>query len=139
MKKTVLLVEDDPALIRAVKTKLEKSDFAVVCATTAREAIDHLENGPSRPVDVVWLDHYLLGPGTGLDVLEKAKNDAKYKDTPTFIVSNTASPEKRRAYLQLGATRFYIKAEHRLEDIVADIQSSLSQGEAKAAEGNEAI
>jgi len=41
--------------------------------------------------------------------------------------------------LQLGATRFYIKAEHRLEDIVADIQSSLSQGEAKAAEGNEAI
>lgn len=123
MKKTVLLVEDDDSLVNAVKIKLEKSGFSVICANTANDALKCIHGDP--PVDVIWLDHYLLGAGTGIDVLEQTRNSAAYKDIPAFIVSNTASPEKRRAYLRLGATQFYVKAEHRLEEIISSIQATL--------------
>lgn len=133
MKQTVLLVEDDASLINAVRIKLKKSGFEVISAKTAVDALKCIRG--ATPIDVIWLDHYLLGPGTGLEVLEETKSSSEYKHIPAFIVSNTASPEKRRAYLRLGATQFYIKAENRLEEIIADIQDCLTKGAAPAPAG----
>ncbi len=130
MKKTVLLVEDDISLMNAIKIKLEKSNFSVVCASTSADALKQVQD---TPVDAIWLDHYLLGTGTGLDFLEQIKNAPKFKHIPAFIVSNTASPEKRRAYLQLGATQFYIKAEHRLGEIIDDVRAALEPDARKPA------
>jgi len=134
MKKTVLLVEDDMSLTNAIKTKLEKSGFAVVCADNSGDAMKRIHD-PAVPIDAIWLDHYLLGTGTGLDILEKTKNSKVYKHIPAFIVSNTASPEKRHAYLKLGATQFYIKAEHRLEEIISDMRTSLAAADLSTGKG----
>jgi len=131
MKKTVLLVEDDPSLAAAIEAKLEKNDFDILPAKTMDQALEYCRT--RQNIDVLWLDHYLLGRGTGLDLLEKIKTIATYQHVPAFVVSNTASPDKRQSYLKLGATQFYVKAEHRLEEIIADIKASIGPAEQASA------
>ena len=59
MKKTILVVEDEKPLLDAIKTKLEKNDFNVLTARSVEQAKNHLMD--VEKVDVIWLDHYLLG------------------------------------------------------------------------------
>jgi DNA-binding response OmpR family regulator len=123
---TILVVEDEKPLIVAIKTKLEKNGFDVVTARTAEQAWNHLDEGVE--VDALWLDHYLLGKDTGLDLLVRLKNAAKWKALPIFVVSNTASPDKRQAYIEFGVDKYFVKAENRLDEIVSNIKKRLKEG-----------
>jgi len=119
-QKTVLIVEDEKPLLNAIKIKLENSGFDVVTTRTVDQALSYMED-LSR-VDVIWLDHYLLGKGTGLDFVVKVKGNDKWKQIPIFVVSNTASPEKVQSYIKFGVTKYYTKADFRLDQIIADMK-----------------
>lgn len=125
MKKipVILLVEDERPLINAIKAKLELSGFDSVSARTVNQAVDYLESLES--VDLVWLDHYLLGKEDGLDFVTKMKNEDKWKKIPIFVVSNTATAEKKYSYLSLGIDKYYVKSDHRLDEIINDIKELL--------------
>ena len=123
MDKKILVVEDEKPLLDAISTKLEKSGFRVSMARSYEEAILMLENGD---VGAIWLDHYLMGQRDGLDIVVECKNEnSPYREIPIFVVSNTASPDKVQKYIELGAVKYYIKAEKKLEDIISDIKSHL--------------
>ncbi len=120
-KKTILVVEDEKPLMDAVKKKLELSGFDVVTARDVNQALSYLED--LERVDLVWLDHYLLGKENGLDLVTKMKEDgSKWKKIPIFVVSNTASPDKVNSYLHLGIDKYFTKADYRLDDIIKDIK-----------------
>ncbi len=121
--KIVLLIEDEAPLLKAIKTKLEKHEFEVVTARKVKQALNLLED--LERVDVIWLDHYLLGREDGLDFLVALKENKVWKNIPVFVVSNTASPSRIRAYLQLGIEKYYTKSDYRLEDIICDIKKTL--------------
>lgn len=87
------------------------------------QAINFLKD--IEKVDIIWLDHYLLGKENGLDFVAKIKEDESWKKIPIFIVSNTASQEKVASYMQLGIEKYYVKANYRLDDIIEDIKNSL--------------
>jgi CheY-like chemotaxis protein len=76
-------------------------------------------------IDIIWLDHYLIGREDGLDFVAEVKNDKKWRKIPIFVVSNTASQEKLGAYMSLGVKKYYIKANYRLDDIIKDIKKSV--------------
>jgi DNA-binding response OmpR family regulator len=121
--RTVLIVEDEQPLQQAIKVKLEHDGFHTVCARSAEQAMSYLEE---MPIDAVWLDHYLLGKEDGLSIVTHMKQDnAKWKNIPIFVVSNTASQSKVQSYLQLGVDKYYTKAENKLEEIIADIRRTL--------------
>ena len=123
-KKTIILViEDEQPLLDAIKIKLEKSGFEAVTARAVNQALGFLEDFPK--VDVIWLDHYLLGKENGLDFVAKVKNNEKWKKIPIFVVSNTASADKVKTYLELGVEKYYTKADYRLDDIIGEIKKSL--------------
>lgn len=125
--KNILVVEDERPLLEAIRTKLEIGGFKVVTARSVEEAFNHIED---VKIDAVWLDHYLLGKESGLDFVVKCKEkNSKYKNIPIFVVSNTASPDKVKKYIQLGVSNYYTKAEKRLEDIVNDIKYFNEKGE----------
>ncbi|MBU2229586.1 hypothetical protein KJ810_04220, partial [Patescibacteria group bacterium] len=63
------------------------------------------------------------------DFVTKIKENNRWKSIPVFVVSNTASHEKLRAYLQLGVKKYYTKADYKLENIIADIKSSIENEE----------
>jgi len=118
--KIVLIVEDELPLQDAIRMKLENSGFKAVTARSVEQAINLLED--LERVDVIWLDHYLLGKENGLDFVAKLKDSEKWNEIPIFIVSNTATEEKVKAYLQLGVDKYYLKSNYRLDQIIDDIK-----------------
>jgi len=122
--KTILVVEDERPLLEAIKIKLTNNSFEVLTARSVEQALDYVES--TTTIDAIWLDHYLLGKESGLDfVADLKKRDGKFRQIPIFVVSNTAGPDKMQSYIELGVDKYYIKAEHRLEDIIAGIKSTL--------------
>lgn len=127
-EKTILVIEDERPLLEAIKVKLEKSGFMVTTARSVEQAMGYLED--LKQVDVIWLDHYLLGKEDGLDFVTKLKtSNAKWSNIPVFVVSNTASADKVQSYISFGVNKYYVKAEHRLDEIIKEIQLFLDHPE----------
>ncbi|MCX6795331.1 MAG: response regulator [Candidatus Falkowbacteria bacterium] len=122
---TILVVEDEKPLLEAIKIKLEKNGFEVETARTIEQAKKYALDTPK--IDVIWLDHYLFGKGNGLDFIAwcKQEDNQKCNLIPFFIVSNTASSDKVASYMHLGAKKYFIKANHKLDEIIKDIKQSL--------------
>lgn len=117
--KKVLVVEDEETLQSAIKLKLEKAGAEVFSARRVSEAIKILKK--IGKVDVIWLDHYLLGKENGIDFVVNIKEDKKWKKIPIFVVSNTATHDKIQGYLKLGIRKYYTKANLKLDHIVKEI------------------
>ena len=79
-------------------------------------------------VDAIWLDHHLLGKEDGLDFVKKFKaNGGKWNKIPVFVVSNAASPKTIQAYIKAGVSKYYVKSDHRLDEIINDITIFLNK------------
>ncbi len=122
-KYTILVVEDELPLQQAIQLKLEKNGLGVVTARSVKQARMLLEE--LSKVDVVWLDHYLIGEESGLDFVAELKNNAKWKKIPVFVVSNTASSDKVKTYLELGVNKYFTKSNYLLEQIIAEIKKAI--------------
>ena len=128
MKDTkVLVMEDEQPLIEAISTKLKKMGFQVVSARSVEQGLNLLKDEVS--VDIIWLDHYLFGKEDGIDFVAEIKKNDKWKNIPIFVVSNTASPDKVKHYLHLGVDKYYVKAEHRLDEIITEITKCCGKSE----------
>jgi CheY-like chemotaxis protein len=126
--KVVLVVEDERPLAEAIRAKLETEGFEVATSRTVEQALNYLQE--LSHVDAIWLDHYLLGKEDGLDFVAKLKSvGGAWNHIPVFVVSNTAGTEKIQSYINFGIEKYYIKAEHKLEDIINDIKSVLKKEE----------
>ena len=123
-KKVILVIEDEVPLLEAIKRKLELVGFDVLTAVTTEQSLSYLQD--VKKVDLIWLDHYLFGKEPGLLFVAELKNDPKWKMIPIFVVSNASGAEKKRAYLSLGADKYYTKVDYRLEQIVKDIHRFLA-------------
>ena len=124
-KQVILVLEDEKPLQDAIKMKLIKSGFEVVTAREVRQSLDLLRD--LARVDVIWLDHYLMGKKNGLDFVVEIKKNAKWRKIPIFVVTNTFSADKVGTYLALGVKKFYIKANFRLEEIIKDVREILKK------------
>lgn len=123
--KTILVVEDEKSLLDAIEIKLKKNDFNVITARSYEEAMDTIEK---NQIDAIWLDHYLLGKESGLDIVTAIKaNESKWKNIPVFVVSNTATSEKVQNYIHLGVEKYFVKSNFRLEEIICDINNCLNK------------
>lgn len=144
-KKTILVIEDERPLLAAINAGLEKKGFSVIAARSVEEAFnaDLKKNGAGEVtvksieqalmyieslerVDAIWLDHHLLGEEDGLDFVKKFKaNGGKWSKIPVFVVSNAASPAMIKAYIENGAAKYYIKSNHKLDEIIREIEATL--------------
>jgi len=121
----ILIVEDEKPLLEAIKQKLEFNGISSVTARSVDQALSYLEEIDG--VSGIWVDHYLLGKENGLDLLAKVKDkNSKWKNIPIFVVSNTASPDKIKSYIALGASEYYTKSDHKLSEIIEDIKRHLA-------------
>lgn len=122
--KNILIVEDERPLATAISAKLGIAGFKTTSAASVAEA--QVAINSDQHFDAIWLDHYLLGDEDGLQFLSWCRNEDKYcKDTPIFVVTNTAGPEKQQTYMKLGATKYFIKSDNRLDEIIDNIKESL--------------
>ncbi len=126
--KVILIIEDEEALYKAIKKKLDNLGCNTLTARSVKQALDYLEEGVQ--VDAVWLDHYLLGGESGLDFVVKVKEpDSPWHNIPVFVISNSSSGDKVEAYLKLGVSKYYVKAEHSLTEIVEDLKKTMMEAD----------
>lgn len=125
MNKTILIVEDELPLLQAIDNKLKKSGYNTFAASRVDQAIEYLKNSPK--IDAVWLDHYLpIKTGDELVVYMKQEG-SPYQQVPIFLVSNTASADKVYNYMHLGVNKYFVKADRRLDEIIADVTKFLEE------------
>jgi len=89
-RKTVLVIDDDPDVLEAMRLPLEAHGYHVVTATEGEEGLEKvLEHDP----DLIILDIMMLTPTEGFHVAAKLRSDAadskyaKYRDVPILIVT----------------------------------------------------
>lgn len=124
-----MVVEDEELLLQAITKKLELTGIEVLSCSGGQQALDYLTSVNELP-DAIWLDYYLKDMN-GLAFMEKLKANAKWVDIPVVVVSNSASPEKVHNMLGLGARKYVLKAEYRLDEIIKLIKSFIDEGPGK--------
>ena len=121
--KTVMVVEDDALLLRAITTKLSLNGFTVLPYADGKMAIANLISKKDVP-DIIWLDYY-LGDINGMEFVTEMQTHSI--DIPVVIVSNSANDTKVKTMLALGVKKYILKAHHRLDEIIIELQSLLPQ------------
>jgi two-component system KDP operon response regulator KdpE len=98
----VLVVDDEPGILRAVQTNLGRHDFRVDGAATGREALEAYAR--VRP-DLVLLD-LGLPDMDGLDVIREIRQRSS---TPIVVLSAREAERDKVAALDLGADDYLTK------------------------------
>ncbi len=82
----VLIVDDDPDCVDALRFLLEDQGYRVQVAQNGREALDHFASG-GRP-DVIILD-LLMPVMDGLEFLRRRREDPVLAGTPVIVLTAT--------------------------------------------------
>jgi DNA-binding NtrC family response regulator len=100
----ILLVDDDPGVLKGLRGLLSDEGFQPMEARSAAEAARLLE-APEGPPDLVLLDLRMPGE-TGLELLARLPRPLP---APVVVLSGEASPAEAVQALKLGATDFVEK------------------------------
>jgi CheY-like chemotaxis protein len=119
----VLWVEDDSFLSDLVAMKLKHEGCAALYAKDGEHALEILK---TEIPDIILLDLVLPGM-SGFEVLEAIKKNPALKDVPVIVLSNLGQQKDIERVMQLGAKKHLIKAEHDLDDIIAEILTTLKK------------
>jgi len=114
----VLLVDDDPAIRRAVSAGLELEGFTVVAASGGRAALE----AAARVAPAVVLLDLSMPDLDGLEVLERLR--AGGDQVPVCVLSARDEVDDRVAGLQAGADDYVVKP-FALEEVVARLHALL--------------
>ena len=121
---TIMVVEDETLLLQAITKKLKLSGMDVLSCASGQQAVDYLKNLDELP-DAVWLDYYLKDMN-GLAFMQELKQNPAWTNIPVIVVSNSANPEKVNNMLALGARKYILKAEYRLDEIIGMIRDFIN-------------
>lgn len=120
--KVILIVEDDPVLLKMYTEKFNFEGFKVLNAKDGEEA---LEVATTQNVDIILLD-IMLPRMSGTDFLEKFRTTAKGKDVAVVALTNLAEDEEKQKALKLGVKEYLVKAMQTPEAVVEKIKKYLA-------------
>jgi len=100
----VLVVDDEPHVLKASEVNLRASGFAVATVTSGEEALDLIERG--QP-DLVVLD-VLMGGISGLEVARRLRDGESTREMPIVFVSAKAQEMDELEALRVGGD-YYMK------------------------------
>jgi len=113
----VLVVDDDPGILKAVQTNLGRHGYLVEAAATGQEAL--LSFGRRRP-DIVLLD-LGLPDMDGTDVIREIRARA---GTPILVLSVREAEGEKVTALDLGADDYLVKP-FGVDELLARIRAAL--------------
>lgn len=102
----LLVVDDDPDILRVVHFYLTKQRYRVHTAATGEEALALLHREPE--VELILSD-VMMPNMSGLDLLRAVREDPKLADTPVILISAEGETSKKVTGLNLGADDFITK------------------------------
>ncbi len=112
----ILVVDDEPAIVRAVRANLDRHGFRVDTAASAQEAIEHSQMRP----DLILLD-LGLPDGDGFEIIRVVREQS---DTPIIVLSARGAERDKVRALDLGADDYLTKP-FGLDELYARIRVAL--------------
>lgn len=104
-KKKILIVDDDPDIVKIIKMRLVYEGFEVI---EAYEGLEGLEKARSQKPDLIVLD--LLMPRiTGFEILKILKVDEQYKHIPILVLTGQSEKCYQKFGMALGANDYMCK------------------------------
>ena len=117
-KPIILIVEDDPVLLKMYTEKFNFEGFKVLNAKDGEEALRISE---SEIMNIVLLD-IMLPRMSGTDYLEKLRQMPEGKDTPVVALTNLAEEAEKQRALKLGVKEYLVKAMQTPEQVVQTVK-----------------
>lgn len=122
----VLLVEDDPSLLKVYAAEFTVRGYEVLSADNGEKA---LETALSSKPDYIVLD-LMLPKMSGLIVLEKLKQNTLTQAIPVSIVTNFGQEDNVSQALKIGAEDVILKYQATPAEIVQKVTEYLARIEA---------
>ncbi len=117
--KKILVVDDDPLIVRMYERKLIKEGFAVHLAANGEEGIKALEK---EIPDLILLD-VLMPKMNGWEALKKIKENPKTKNIPVITLTSLGDrKEDIQRFKDLGVKEYLIKSDVDLKTLVETIK-----------------
>ncbi|MFH1996096.1 MAG: response regulator [Candidatus Omnitrophota bacterium] len=104
-KRKILLVDDEPALLMALKIRLEANGFNILEASDGQMALD---KAMADKPDLIILD-VMLPKIDGYAICKTLKTDASKKTIPIIILSARAQTEDAQKAKEAGADAYLTK------------------------------
>jgi sigma-B regulation protein RsbU (phosphoserine phosphatase) len=102
----LLVVDDDPDILRVVRFYLAKQNYRVHTAESGQEALEVLEREPG--VELILSD-VMMPAMSGLELLTAVKNDDRFSDIPVILISAEGETSRKVTGLNMGADDFITK------------------------------
>ena len=102
---TVLIVEDEPAIVELVKFSLREAGWQVCAVATVAEAWEFIN---CRTAHLILLD-WMLPDQTGLRLLARIRADRQFQKIPVIMLTAKSMEEDKIAGLNHGADDYVTK------------------------------
>ncbi|TML71393.1 MAG: response regulator [Actinobacteria bacterium] len=117
----ILVVDDEPQILRALQTNLRGAGYEVFTADTAKAA---LAEAAARQPDAVILD-LVLPDGSGTDVCRELRT---WSSAPVIVLSAVGDEGEKVAALDAGADD-YVTKPFGIDELLARLRASLRRAE----------
>ena len=118
---TVLIVDDDPDILRIVQFYLKKQKYLTYTATNGEEALAALYEHPS--IDLVLSD-VMMPRMNGLELLQAIRADGRFADISVVLISAEGQTAKKVAGLEMGADD-YITKPFNFDELMARVRNHI--------------
>jgi len=120
MSKRILVVDDEPGIVKTIRLRLKAKQFDVVTGSNGEEALKGVkENKP----DLVILD-VMMPPPNGFQVCRTLKDDPEFKSIPIILLTAKATESDKFWGTESGADA-YITKPYNHEELIAKINELL--------------
>ncbi len=121
-KPTILLVDDEPDIVKLVGKRLEVSGYHVLVATNGQEA---LAKARTEHPDLMILD-LMLPKLNGYEVCTLLKQDTRYQKIPIVMFTARAQETDERMGFACGADA-YIRKPFRAQELLDQIHALINR------------
>lgn len=122
-KSTVLIVEDEKMLADMYATKFVMEGFDT---HKANDGAVGLTMAKELNPDIILLD-VIMPKLDGFAVLKELRSDAAFKTTPVVLLTNLGQDEDIKKGKELGATDYFVKANHTPAEVVTKVRQVLGR------------
>ncbi len=119
-KPRLLLVDDEPSIVKMVGKRLEVEGFDVVVAMDGQEG---LAKAQTEHPDLIILD-LMLPKLNGYEVCTTLKHDPRYQKIPIVLFTAKAQDKDEKLGMECGANA-YVRKPFRAQELLEKIRSLL--------------
>jgi len=122
-KRTILIIEDEAALLEVLSDKLTREGFTIV---KGKDGIEGLKLAQKNVPDLILLD-IVMPTMDGVSMLKKLREDKRTENIPVIIISNLSEIERITSILQAkkGVIEHIVKSHWSMEGLVDKIKKTL--------------